>query len=94
MPLGHELRCRFKREDNAQQTHQRHHHRIGQRHPDHAPIGETDQRRQRGGQQEQERGLTVGSRYRRQIGAGVNGDSQQFELFQEIAPDSSAALAS
>ena len=57
-----------------------HGQRVRHRHHHHAPVGKPNQRRQRGGEQKQERGLAVGRRHAGNVGAGVDGHRQQFEL--------------
>ena len=42
-------------ENHGDEADQGQHDSVGQRHHHHAPVGQPDQRRQRGGQQEQER---------------------------------------
>lgn len=65
---------------DAKQSHDREHQRIGQRHPYHPAIRKTYERREGGGQQEQEGGLAIWRRYRRQVGTGVDRHGQQLKL--------------
>ena len=65
---------------DAKQSHKRKHQRIGQRHPHHSSIRKTYEWREGRGQQEQESGLSVWRRHRRQVGAGINGHRQKLEL--------------
>lgn len=65
---------------DAKQSHNCECQRIGQRHPDHSSIRKTYEWRKGRGQQEQEGGLSIWRRYRRQVSAGIDGHGQQLKL--------------
>src|SRR5690606_9275981 len=66
--------------NGCQQTCHRHGDGVRQSQNNHAAIRQTDQRSQTGSQQEQERRLTVRCCNRRNVGTGIDRNSQQLKL--------------
>src|SRR5687767_9467775 len=69
-----------------QKAHDRQYDSVWQRHPEHAPIGQSDQGRKRGREQEKECGLAIRGGDAWDVRSGVDGDGQRIELLARNGP--------